>query len=93
MSVRLMFRDSKKPILGISVNISKKGMLVLAEEDRPVGTLVRFYFAEFEGTGRVIWTRDSEPGVQFLKLMGIEFLPLEPHDRRVLDELLGASGG
>ena len=87
-----MFRDSEKPILGTSVNISKTGMLVLAEETKSPGTLARFYFARFKGIGRVIWTRDSEPGIEFLNLIAIDFLPLEPDDRKVLDELLGASG-
>ena len=41
--------------------------------------------------GEVVWTRDSEPGVQFLKLLGIKFLPLDPYDRKALDELLYAS--
>ncbi len=66
-------------------------MLVLAEEARPGGALARFSFREFKGMGEVVWTRDSEPRVQHLKLMGIEFLPLEPYDRTALDELLDAS--
>ncbi len=90
MSVRLMFRGGDV-LHGDSLNISKTGTLVLTEEARPVGTLLRFRFPSFQGIGQVVWTRDSEPGVQFLKLMGIEFLPLEPHDRKVLDELLDAS--
>ncbi len=91
LPVRLMFRDSEKALQAHSLNISQTGMLVLSEEARPSGTLVRFNFSEFEGMGAVIWTRDYEPGVRFLALLGIEFFPLEPYDRWVLDELLDAS--
>ena len=90
MLVRLTFRG-EEALLGNSSNISETGMLVLAEEARPVGTHLRFQFPEFQGMGQVVWTCESEPGVQFLMLMGIVFLPLEPHDRKVLDELLDAS--
>ncbi len=90
MSVRLMFTGGEV-LHGDSLNISKTGMLVLAKDARPVGTSLRFRFPDFQGRGEVIWTRDSEPGVQFLKLLGIEFLALEPYDRWVLDELLDAS--
>ena len=95
MSVRLMFRGGEV-LHGDSLNLSKTGMLVLAKEDRPVGTHVRFRFPDFhnfQGMGEIVWTRDSEPGCQFLQLMGIVFLPLEPRDRKVLDELLDAAGG
>ena len=88
--VRLMFTGGQV-LLGDSVNISRTGMLVLAKEARPPGTSLRFQFPEFRGMGVIVWTRDSEPGVEFLKLMGIVFLPLEPYDRKVLDELLDAS--
>ena len=90
MSVRLMFRGGEV-LHGDSLNISKTGMLMLAKEARPVGTPVRFRFPHFQGVGEVVWTREAEPGVQFLMLLGIKFLPLEPYDRKVLDELLDAS--
>ena len=75
------------------MNMSLTGMLVLSEEARAPGTLVRFNFSEFEGMGKVIWTRDYQPGVRFLALLGIEFLPFEPVDRKVLEEKLDASEG
>ena len=90
--VRLMFTGGEV-LLGDSVNISKTGMLVLAKEARPVGTHLRFQFPDFQGMGVIVWTRDAEPAVQFLELMGIVFLPLEPSDRKVLDELLDGSDG
>ena len=88
MPVQLLFGDSESALLAHTVNISKTGMLVLSKEDRPLRALVRFQLAEFKGRGEVVWTRDAEPGVEFLKLMGIDFLPLEPYDRKALDELL-----
>ncbi len=90
--VRLVFTGGAI-LLGDSVNISNTGMLVLAEEARPVGTHFRFQCPDFKGMGEIVWTRDSEPGVQFLKLLGIKFLPLEPSDRKALDELLDDSVG
>jgi len=92
MPVRLMFRGSEKALQAHSLNMSLTGMLVLSEEARPPGTLVRFNFSQFEGMAKVIWTRDYRPGIRFLALLGIEFLPLEPHNRKVLEEMLHASG-
>ncbi len=90
MSVRLKYAEGGS-LLGHSLNISKTGMLVLAKEAKPVGAHLRFRFPTFQGMGEIVWTRETEPAVPFLKLMGIVFLPLEPYDGKVLDELLDAS--
>ena len=90
MSVRLRFREGDA-VPATSVNLSETGMLVLAEDARPVGTHLRFQFPDFQGIGKVVWARESEPGVHFLELMGIEFFPLDRSARKVLEGLLKAS--
>ena len=87
MPVELSFDDSEKVFLGHSVNISITGMLVLSEEARPRGTLVRFEFGlRLKGLSEIIWTREAEQGGTFL---GMKFHPLERSARNVLQGLMG----
>ena len=88
MPVELRFEDSEDVVAGRSVNISETGMLVVSPVPSPRGTLVRFEFTHFAGKGAVVWTGDADQGTYW----GIRFHPLTPKARRVLLELLDASG-
>ena len=92
MPVGLMLDDSGHGFLGRSVNVSRTGVLVLSEETKPPGTVVRFKFPEFKGLGEVVWTQESEPGSGFFALLGIKYLDLLLRDRKVLEDLLNAPG-
>ncbi len=87
LPVELRAGGSIEPFLGVSVNISSSGMLVLAEEERDRGTSVEFQFNQFGGTGEVIWTRtDEEDGT----LLGMKFVTLKRKDRKTLERILAS---
>ena len=72
--------------VGRSVTISQTSMLVLSQEARPRGTLVRFEFAPgLKARGKVIWTQEDEEGGTFL---GIRFHRLKRSTRNLLLGLL-----
>lgn len=89
LPVELIFEDSRFTFFAISVNISETGVLLLSEEPRPSGSLIRFeFFPQLNGKGEIIWTREAEEGGT---LLGMKFYPLRHSARNVLMGLLEAS--
>ncbi len=87
LPVELFHGESDKPFLGVSVNLSETGMLIVAEETRPRGTLLRFGFHQFGGSAEVIWIREDEEGET---LLGVKFLALKRGARKTLKRILEA---
>ena len=87
LPVELSSEESGEPFLGVSINLSDTGMLVVADEPQLRGTPLRFDFQQFGGTSEVIWTReDKVRGV----LLGMKFLSLKRRDRKTLCRILEA---
>ena len=90
LSVRLVPTESEEGgFQGTSQNLSETGVLVRADRMEPMGSFLRLKFPVFEGTGEVIWTRetDEELGV----FLGMKFASLSPQDRQALLRLLEGS--
>ncbi len=78
---------------GICQNISIGGMLVLTDNPRPQGSLVRFDLeidneANIRGLGEVVWMRSQAAGPGQESGMGIKFRFLEQRDRQVIFKLV-----
>ena len=66
--------------IGSSLNVSATGMLVLAKEPTPAGSIVSFESVQASGTAEVIWTRTKEEDV----LLGLTFVSLRRADKTVI---------
>jgi c-di-GMP-binding flagellar brake protein YcgR len=84
LPVELRFEGSTLRLFGESRNLSRTGMLVVAEDPKPPGTPIWLRLDEFEGRGEVVWRRESEEGA----LLGVRFTALTPQDRRAIDRIL-----
>ncbi|MCP4660339.1 MAG: hypothetical protein GY856_33480 [bacterium] len=85
--VKLQFDDALEVTEAHCVNASIGGMLVLTDNLRPQGSLVRFELVIDEetsvrGLGEVIWTRAESAGR--VAGMGVKFRFLEQHDRQLI---------
>lgn len=86
MPVELRCEDSAYVFLGRSINLSQSGMLVLAGQDRPRGTLVRFEFGlGLSGLAEIIWMGEADAGGT---LLGLKFHSVRRDAREILLGLL-----
>jgi hypothetical protein len=67
--------------------MSLTGMLVVSEDPKPPGTVIRFQFDEFRGQAKVVWRREDRQG----SLLGMQFMGLQPPDRAALNRILSDS--
>ncbi|GEM_PF-3518240 len=86
--VELRPERTPRQIFAESRNLSETGMLVVSEDPRPPGTVLRFKFYQFGGWAEVVWRRQSEEG----PLLGLRFVEMSPEDRAQLRRLLSRSG-
>jgi len=86
--VELRLPHTPLQLFGESRNLSESGMLVVSEDPRPPGTVVRFRFYDFEGWAEVVWGRQSEEG----PLLGLRFVDMDREDREALSEILRKAG-
>ena len=77
-----------RQIFAESRNLSETGMLVVSEDPRPPGSVLRFRFYEFGGRAEVVWRRQSEDG----PLLGLRFVEMDPGDRARLRRVLHRTG-
>ncbi len=86
--VELRPERTPRQIFAESRNLSETGMLVVSEDPRPPGTVLRFRFYQFGGWAEVVWRRQSAEG----PLLGLRFVEMDAQDRAQLRRVLNRAG-